>query len=486
MIRHVELIVHELLNLVGGWLCALAMTTVVALAALAFLGLSLFKFDRESFSYALRRLSVALSRGWGWMLFAGVVLVQLYGLTELRQGTADRLAQEGQARYIAADDLGGLPTTQRAPQVSFLETTEYSKRIVLPAQLQSLGTVPGWDPEEARYGDRPAVNVQDELVKEGAAIVLNRKTTVERWAPTRLLRSDVDVKLQFLGRAQNRRRQAYQAEFSGRYTFTNPFPEARRFHFTFPLPDNSGTLAGFKFKVDGNDVPAKDVDRGLDYELEVAPGQRVVVSIGYSHLGAQAWNYDLTGRREPIADFHLTVNAEKAGDIKFLRGSLYPSKREGNVLSWDLPNQITSQSIQLYFPFVPTEQLVRNLFVFAPLGLLGVVVLTVVWARLRRTRTTPWATCLASLATCAGFCLTSYLLSYLPMALALVLSGALIARLQWALLGTRLWVPVAAGTLAPLTFLAAGHTGLLLSLLAVGVLALTVRETVLFRDGLAG
>jgi len=486
LIRHVELIVHELLSLVGGWTCALAMTTVVALAALAFLGLSLFKFDRESFSYAVRRLSATLSRGWGWMLVAAVVLVQLYGLTELRQGTADRLAQEGQARYIAADDLGGLPTTQRAPQVSFLEATEQTKRIVLPSPLQNLQAVPGWDPEEARYDERPAVNIADELVQEANGVVLVRKTTVQRWVATKLQRSDVDVKLSFLGRAQNRRRQAYQAEFSGRYTFANPFPDARRFHFYFPLPDNSGTLGSFRFKVDGNDVPAKDVERGLEHELELAPNQKVVVSIGYSHLGAQAWNYDLTGRREPIADFHLTVNTEKAGEIKFLRGSLYPTRSEGNVLQWDLPNQITSQGIQLYFPFVPTEQLVRNLYVFTPISLLSVVVLTVVWARLRRTDTSPWATCLVSLATCAGFLLTSYLLSYVPLGLALVVSGALIARLQWVLLGTRLWVPVAAGTLAPLTFLAAGHTGLLLSLLALAVLALTVRETVLFRDRLAG
>ncbi len=482
MIRHVELVVHELLNLVGGWMCALAMTSVVALAALAFLGLNLFKFDRESFAYVLRRLGGALSRGWGWMLVAGVLLLQLYGLSELRLGTVDRLAQEGQARYIAADDQGGLPTTQRAPQVAFEETTAQVQRIVLPAGVTNLEAVPGWNPEQARYGERPAVNVEDELLKEGAAIVLNRKTSVSRWAPTKLLRSDVDVRLSFLGRAQNQRRQAYQAEFSGRYTFANPFPEARRFHFSFPLPDNSGTLSGFKFKVDGTDVPAKDVDRGLDYELTLAPAQKVVVSVGYTHLGAQAWNYDVTGRREPIADFHLTVNAQKASDIKFLRGSLYPTRSEGGVLSWDLQNQITSQSIQLYFPFVPTEQLVRNLLVFTPLGVLGVVVLTVVWARLRRTGTTPWATCLVSLAACAGFCLTSYLLSYVPLVVALVLAGGATAWLQWQLLGGRLWVPVVAGGLAPLTFLAAGHTGLLLSVLAMGVLALTVRETVALRD----
>ena len=58
------------------------------------------------------------------------------------------------------------------------------------------------------------------------------------------------------------------------------------------------------------------------------------------------------------------------------------------------------------------------------------VILMLVWARLRRTGTGPWAAILASMAYCGGFALTSYLLSYMPLGAALVLAFAAAAALQ--------------------------------------------------------
>src|ERR1019366_1794072 len=126
------MIVHRILELIGGWLVGFAMTVVVCLAVTAFLGLNLFKFDRDSFLAALRRISTTMGRGWGWILAAIALLLQVYGLSELHTGLMDRLSQQGQARYIATQDPGGSPTTQRAPRVSFLETTTRSQRIILP------------------------------------------------------------------------------------------------------------------------------------------------------------------------------------------------------------------------------------------------------------------------------------------------------------------------------------------------------------------
>ena len=132
MIQHLEMVIQYLLQLIGGWMCALAMTVVVALAACAFLCLNLYKFDRESCLLTLHKVGRTLSRGWGWGLMAALLLLQVYCLTHLHKGLQRRLAQQSKALYLASEDRGGLPTTQRAPQVSVLESRSLTQRIVLP------------------------------------------------------------------------------------------------------------------------------------------------------------------------------------------------------------------------------------------------------------------------------------------------------------------------------------------------------------------
>lgn len=475
MIQHLEMVIQYLLQLIGGWMCALAMTVVVALAACAFLCLNLYKFDRESCLLTLHKVGRTLSRGWGWGLMAALLLLQVYCLTHLHKGLQRRLAQQSKALYLASEDRGGLPTTQRAPQVSVLESRSLTQRIVLPPQLASLEAVPGWTPEQARFGERPAVNVQDELVKDDKAIILNRTTTVDRFIPTKLQSSDVNLKLAFQD-PQAGSGQLYAADFQASYTFQNPFESARRLHFSFPLPDNSGTLAGFRFRVNGKDMPAQDVDHGLEWEGELQPQQKCVVEIAYQHRGSKAWSYDLTGRREPIADFRLRVQGDNS-DIKFQRGSLYPSKVQPGRWEWDLQNQITSQSISLYFPYVPSEQVIGNLFVFGPLSLIALTSLVVVWSHLRSTRTGAWRAALATLAAAGAYSLASYLVGYMSLTGSLLIAFGVAAWFQYKALGRRLWIPVVSSTLAPFTFLAPGHTGLMLSSLGLAVLGLAIHET---------
>lgn len=475
MIQHLELVIHRLLELVGGWMCALAMTVVLALACSAFLCLNLYKFDRESCLGVLRRLGRVLSKGWGWGLMAGLLLLQVYALSELHEGLQTRLSQQGKARYLASEDRGGLPTTQRAPQVSVLERSSATQRIVLPPQLSSLEAVPGWNPELARYGDRPAVNVQDELIKDDKAVVLNRTVSVERFVSMKLQSSDVVLKLAFED-PQSGSGQLYTADFQAGYTFQNPHDEERRFHFSFPLPDNSGTLSGFHFRVNGRDMPAEDVDRGLEWEGQLKSQEKCVIEIGYQHRGAKAWTYDLTGRREPIASFRLRVKGDRS-DIKFQRGSLYPSQSQWGQWEWNLTNQITSQSISLYFPYVPNEQIIGNLFIFGPLSLIALTALVVVWMHLRNTRTGAWRAALATLAAAGAYSLAAYLIGYLNLTLSLLIAFGVAGYLQYRALGRRLWIPVLSSTVAPFTFLAPGHTGLMLSSLGLVVLGLAIHET---------
>ena len=460
MIEHLELVVHRLLELVGGWMCALAMTVVLALACLAFLMLNLYKFDRDSCRGAMGALQRVTRRSWGWLLTAGLLLLQVYALSELHAGFQRRILQQGKARYVVGEEAGGGPTTQRAPKITLLQVDTFSEEI-------NLGPDFAGDPSSIPL---PTKELRSELSKRGKDTILTRSYTQQRYVSSKLQGSDVNLKLDF------KEAQLYKADFQASYTFANPMEEARTVHFSFPLPDNSGTLSGFRFRINGKDVPTPDIEQGLEWEAELQPGEKCVAEVGYQHSGAKSWSYDVTGRREPIADFHLKVAGDRS-DMKFQRGSLYPTKSETGRWEWDLKNQITSQSISLFFPYVPNEAIMANLFVFGPLEIVSLLALTLVWSYLRYRRVGPWRAALASLASCGAYALASYLVGYLPLTLSLLLAFSLSGWLQWQTLGQSLWIVVLAASIAPFAFLAPGHTGLMLTSLGLLVLTLAVRET---------
>ncbi|MFN8612279.1 MAG: hypothetical protein U0931_32335 [Vulcanimicrobiota bacterium] len=460
MIEHLELVMHRLLELVGGWMCALAMTVVLALACLAFLLLNLYKFDRDSCRGALSYLRRASRRSWGWALTAGLLLLQVYALSELHAGFQRRILQQGKARYVVGEEAGGGPTTQRAPKISLLQVDTVHEEI-------NLG--PDFDGDTGRF-PAPTRELKSEFCKRGKDTILLRSYTSQRYVSSKLQGSDVNLKLDF------KEAQLYKADFQASYTFANPMEEARVVHFSFPLPDNSGTLSGFRFRINGKEVPTPDIEQGLEWESELQPGEKCVAEVGYQHTGAKSWSYDLTGRREPIADFHLKVQGDRS-DLKFQRGSLYPTLSQARRWEWDLKNQITSQSISLYFPYVPNEAIMANLFVFGPLELVSLLALTLVWSYLRYRQVGPWRATLASLASFGAYALASYLVGYLPLSISLLLAFSLAGWLQWQTLGQSLWIVVVAASIAPFAFLAPGHTGLILTSLGLLVLSLAVKET---------
>lgn len=475
MIEHLEFVVHRLLELVGGWMCALAMTVVLALAALAFLLLNLFKFDRDSCRSAMHKISRTIMGSWGWLLTAGLLLLQIYALSELHQGFQQRLKQQGKAQYVVGDEAGGGPTTQRAPRISMLETQQTVESVSLPEDFDNLEQLPTWNPELPLYGGAPTVALNCTVERQGKTNLLTRTFVRSRYVSSKLQGSDVRLKLAFQD-PRTGAAQLYKADFQASYTFANPMSEARRIHFSFPLPDNSGTLSNFRFRVNGQDVPTPDIDQGLEWEAQLEPAEKCVAEVSYLHQGSKSWSYDVTGRREPIADFHLKVEGDR-DELKFQRGSLYPGKVGPGVWEWNLQNQITSQSISLYFPYVANEAIMANLFVFGPLEIVSLLALTLVWSYLRYRRVGPWRTALASLATCGAYALSSYLVGYLPLSLSLLIAFSLAGWLQWQTLGQSLWIVVVATSLAPFTFLAPGHTGLMLTTLGLLVLTLAVRET---------
>ncbi len=468
MISHLEYIVHQLVQLLGSWACAVIIGGLVSLSILAFLCLSLYKFDRESWALAWGRLVQSCERSWEWILALSALIILFVAMHELRSGLQKRLAEERQALFVSGEDTGGLPTLQSAPTVALLERREHVQRIVLPAGLTQHDSLPPWNPDQG-------LHIEDELVRQEQALVLNRRYKVERYLATQLKSSQVEVQLKLKGQPSNPRGQVYENQFRARYTLQNPTSQPTSYRFRFPLPENSGTLADFHFLANGQAQPLTEVTQGLEWLGELAPAQEIVLEVAYRHRGARSWSYNLAGRREPIADFSLVVQSDRGG-AKFERGSLHPTSRSFGRMSWKLKDQITSQSISLFFPAHSPERVVENLFVFASPAVLLMSLLTLAWTRLLGHQPGPWKLTLLLLASCAGYTLNSYLISYLPVEVALGVAFVLSARLQTLALDGHLRIPIALNVVAPFCFLWPGHTGLLLTGLGMLALWLTIRQ----------
>ncbi|MDQ7821557.1 MAG: hypothetical protein RDV48_02045 [Candidatus Eremiobacteraeota bacterium] len=478
MVRYVQTVFESFIKFLGKWTFPLLIVTLVTCAVGAVLALMLYKTNREAYMAAMAQVRRVLLKSAMWAVLITVLLLEISFLKAICQGVVRRIDQASAARYTSESDAGsGSEAVQYVPSITYNDRTERTQRLIIPKytlnyiNAQGLNFVPGWSPEELRYDTRPIMNIDDQLEKDENAIVINRKITVDRFLPLKLKESDINVKFTFLAQGNRAKRQFYKADFSGRYGFSNPFQEKRIVHFSFPLPYSSGTLSDFKFRVDGKDVSVEDVTNGYEWVGEVEPQKAVSVEVAYSHNGSRSWTYNLSARREAISSFKMNVDSNNAR-IKFLRGSLPPTKKSltGTTLTWDLSGLITSQDISLYFPGISISELITRLYLFAPIALAGFVVLILLWAHKMRIEITPLMLVLATLAYSAGFALTAYLLTSLPLAAAILLSFAAGLVINLRLLGMAMMPPLCLLALIPLTFVSVGNTGLLLCILGLAAL----------------
>lgn len=489
MVRYIQAVFDGSLKYMGKWVFPVGIVTLIVLAVAALLAYLLYRTNREALTALTGETWKVLKKFLIWVFVIAVILLQVNLLKAVRQGVVSRIDQATAARYTAEGDSGAGETIQYVPSVSYNETTTRTQRLIIPKYTlnyinanglenpNALNSMPGWSPDEVTYDTRPIVDVQDQLEKDQNAIVINRKITINRFLPMKLKSSDISLRLTFKDRGNKALRQYYEALFSGNYSFTNTFSDKKMVHFSFPLPYSS-TLSNFKFKVDGKDCPVQDITRGYEWNGEVEPGKTVPVEVQYSHSGSKSWTYKLSSRREAISDFKLTVESNNP-HIKFQRGSLSTDVRSkalgGATLTWNLSNIVTSQDISLYFSSVSKSEVITRLFIFGPVALLGLIVVLLGWAYVKKRSLTPLQIILISCAYSGGFALTAYLLTSLPLAAALIVSFAVTLALMLLVAGGfkdfTMLTPLLLWSVIPVAFNFVGSTGLLLCIAGFIMLA---------------
>ncbi|MBI3930158.1 MAG: hypothetical protein HY319_31770 [Armatimonadetes bacterium] len=418
-----------------------------------------------------------------WLVLGAGLVLESMVLGAVGRETDGRMQQRASARYsISATEAGG-ETFQPSPGAAYLETTSREQTLVVPAYLlevmktSGFEVLPGWSSPELVQDDRPLVRVEDQLDRQGGTPVIRRRITFHRYVPLKLQSARAALRLDFHAGGNQGQDRYYDAHFQGDYQFAPPPEGGHAVKVTFPLPLDSGTLSGFRMEVNGQTAEPADLAGGYLWEGEVPAGTPVAVKVEYQNRGKRSWTYGLAERREPIGSFQLTVETDEPA-VKFLRGSLYPTEIQGERMTWQLSDLITSQQISLYFPASAQRETVARLYHFAPLLLVGGVLYAGLWMG----RHEPVPLMIAAAAFGASFLLVSYLVPYLPFPWALLLGLLPGAALALAALGREGWVPTGVFLIAVLTFYSIGNTGLAVSLLSLVALGLLIAKSRARRD----
>lgn len=193
----------------------------------------------------------------------------------------------------------------------------------------------------------------------------------------------------------------------------------------------------------------------------------------------RGWSYRLSDRREPLRNLDLTVTANRPA--KFERYSLYPTDAArsafgGNqTLRWQLQDVITAQNVAVVFSQGSVREMLAKTGWVQPPALLLAALLALVWARLRRLSLAPLGLAGAVLGLAVGFVLGGVLTAYLPPLLAVPLGSLVGLAFGVTALGRACLPPLLVAALVPLAFLAVGHSGLLVTVLAAGALLVGLR-----------
>ncbi|PYE53369.1 hypothetical protein [Deinococcus yavapaiensis] len=427
--------------------------------------------DRERPRRWLDHAGPTLRRLGGWLLVALSLFLGVVALRVTRHAVDARISTLQNARASTEADPSGGETVQPAPTATYISERTYTRTLTLPPQfLDRLGEdgVGALTPYLTDPSSESIERLVDTFRRSGRDVVFTREATLLVEDPIRFDTSNVNVDLAFVDPLQGGRQTYYNARFEGRYAFRNPLQEPASVRFVFPLPYGSGTLSNFELLADGQPVQITNLDRGAVWEGTVAAGASVSLVVRYRNQGARAWSYQLAARREPIANFDLTVKADRAA--KFARFSLFPTSTASSfagpsTLRWQLKDVITAQNVSLTFSGASLRETLAKVFAFAPAALLVGAAFVLAWAWRRGLSLSPVASGLTVLGFTLGFVLAGVLTAYMNVIVAGLLGAALAVGLGVVVLGRRFLVPLVLTAAAPLAFLATGHAGLLLTVL---------------------
>lgn len=453
---------------VGGALGGvLSLFTKLALPLAVLLGLAA---SAATWALVVRRSGGPMWPGWresGSRIlgYAAVALLAIAGWAAL--GAALPMARSAIEWKASAEATSNpvpdaSPVFQSGPVVGAISERTYTRTLTLPPDfLQRIGEQ-GVGVLAPYLTDPSAENVlrlSDTFRRSGSDVVFTREVTRLDEQPIPFDNGRVQVTFHRLsGRA-------YDAEFEGRYLFTNSGADPITARFLFSLP-SAGTVRDLSVQVGGEGVPEPNQSGAYEWKGELKAGEQREAIVRYRVIGASTWNYDLGSQRRRVRQFHLVAAPD--GPVRFQRGSLQPSDTTKQTVKWDLGSVVTAQQIAIAFPpdIAGRESYLQALSAL-PITFLFFLGGVVILGFLPRARPTPGRLAAAAVLFALGLGASTVLANYVGTAAAILLAPLPAVYVTVRLLGRPTLLAALPAALLPATFLSGQHTGLLILLLAV-------------------
>lgn len=285
----------------------------------------------------------------------------------------------------------------------------------------------------------------------------------------------------------------YICEFDGTYAIGNndASPKKVRIHFDFPA--NGATYDKFSALVGGKPfLTSVNTQRGIDTEVELAPGEKSDFHITYSTRGIREWRYGVGKRTNRILGLSLTAETDFA-NVDYPENALSPTEAEqtasGTKMTWAAKDIITAQDIGITVPerLNPGPVATRITF-FAPVCLIFFFVMIATMTIVCKIDVHPMHYLFVSAGFFAFHLLLAYLVDQIDIHLAFAIASAVsiclvTSYLSAATKGGIPWKIAAAGQVFYLilfsyTFFLKGFTGLTIAVGSVVTLAILMRVTV--------
>lgn len=479
MVQQVVQAVIDSLTALGGTLMRLALPIGIFIGFLVVAGILLWASDREGFKAKLSPISRFGANAPRWIalsLFVGVVWLTLQALPVI---AGVERAQQLAASYTTREDASTSGVFQYGPIAAYVQERTFTRTLTLPPVFLERIGAEGVQVLSPYLQDPSAENVlriADTFRRSGQDVVFTREVTRLEEIPISIEKANVDVKMDFKDTGAATRKSFYQADFDATYTFKNPLSTSAKVRFRFPLPE-TGTIEGLELTVGSAKITEPDEDGAYQWEGELGAGESTSAKVRYHTKGGGSWRYEVGSGRRRIEALTLTVDANEPA--RFLRGALYPTRRSGSKMTWELGNVITNQQIDLMFPGqgLQVEAQAKALG-FLPMALAAFLACAflVSWRVGKSLEPGSFALAVAGFSVGLGGMVVA--LQYMPMFPAVILAAALAAWLVVRAIG---WTYLPAAGLAailPLAFASGEHSGLIVVIAAaLAFIALAPKAT---------
>jgi hypothetical protein len=284
----------------------------------------------------------------------------------------------------------------------------------------------------------------------------------------------------------------FVCRFNGRYTLTNEEEVLQKLRLHFDFPDPQATYDDFSAALDSQPLSiAIDPKEGIDYLLELAPGESKTFSLHYQTRGMGNWRYQPDKHTGRVKGLNLEVESAFKG-VDYTEGSLSPTSVEptpqGMRLVWQASDLITRADMGVVVPErLNPGPLTSRITYFAPVCLIFFFVLISTIGILYKISIHPMHYLFVAAGFFAFHLLLAYMVGLINIHLGFMVAAAISVALVTAYLAAALkprfpWKLAAAGQLFYLvlfsySFFLQGITGLTVAVGSVATLAVLMKVT---------